>query len=432
MPDATVNAIPMRAVSFNLSIPRYVLGRAVGRVWDGAVFGVPSGLRLRDMPTPELPGPSWVELEVLACGICGTDVANLTFQASPILEPFASFPAVLGHEIVARVVRTGAAVTRVEAGERVVVDPLLSCTARGYDLAEQCTSCAVGMAALCAHSGERGRLEVRGTALAPGITIGYHRDLPGGWGERMIAHETQLFPVDDALDDRAAALIEPLSIGMRAVLRSPPGPGDSVLVIGSGAIALSTIWALRALGHGNPVLAQIKRAHEAALATRLGATNVVTPGDRARGALLDTGATAYRPMMNPEVYAGGGFSVIYDCVGSRHSVDQSLRYAAPRGRIVMLGCAAVLPRIDLTLLWARELSVQGYVGYGLETWHGETLHTFAITQRLLRDGDQAVADMVTHTFPLDHYRTALATARHHRRSGAIKVLFTPPTGSSRR
>ena len=432
MPDATVNAIPMRAVSFNLSIPRYMLGRTVGRVWDGAVFGGLSGLRLRDMPTPELPGPSWVELEVLACGICGTDVGNLTFQASPILEPFASFPAVLGHEIVARVVRTGEAVTRVEAGERVVVDPLMSCTARGYDGAEQCASCVAGMVALCARSGERGRVEMRGSALAPGITIGYHRDLPGGWGERMIAHETQLFPVDDALDDQAAALIEPLSIGIRAVLRSPPGPGDSVLVIGSGAIALSTIWALRALGHPNPVLAQIKRDHEAALATRLGATNVVTPGDRARGALLDTGARAYRPMVNPEVYAGGGFSVIYDCVGSRHSVDQSLRYAAPRGRIVMLGCAAVLPRIDLTLLWARELSVQGVVGYGLETWRGETLHTFAITQRLLRDGDRAVADMVTHTFPLDHYRTALAAARHHGRSGAIKVLFTPPTGSLRR
>ena len=248
----------------------------------------------------------------------------------------------------------------------------------------------------------------------------------------MITHETQLFPVDDALDDRVAALIEPLSVGLRAVLRSPPRPGEVVLVIGSGAIALSTIWALRALGHGNPIVAQIKRDHEAVLATKLGATNIVMPGERARGALLDTGAMPYRPMMNPEVYAGGGFSLIYDCVGSRRTVDQALRYAAPGGRIVMLGCAAVLRRIDLTLLWARELTVQGFVGYGRETWEGKTLHTFAITQRLLRVGDQSVANMVTHMFPLNHYRTALAAARHHGHGGAIKVLFTPPTGSSRR
>ncbi len=67
------------------------------------VFGGLSGLRLGDVPEPPLPADDWVRLEVLKAGICGTDIGNLTFSASPAMEPFGSFPAVLGHEILARV-----------------------------------------------------------------------------------------------------------------------------------------------------------------------------------------------------------------------------------------------------------------------------------------------------------------------------------------
>jgi threonine dehydrogenase-like Zn-dependent dehydrogenase len=281
---------------------------------------------------------------------------------------------------------------------------------------------------MCQRAGERGLVEVAGEPLRPGITVGYHRDLPGGWSERLIAHEDQLFPVAESLGDRVAVLIEPLSVGVHAVLRAPPDPTEPVLVIGSGPIAFATLWALRALGHENAIVIQAKRERERTLAERLGATTAVMPGEEARTALLQTGAIAYRPLVSPEVYAGGGFPLIYDCVGSGRSVDQSLRYAAPGGRVILLGCAAVIRKIDLTLLWARELSIKGFVGYGLESWNGETLHTFAITQRLLQTAGPSVADMVTHVFPLDHYRTALAAARHHRRSDAIKVLITP-TGS---
>ena len=76
--------------------------------------------------------------------------------------------------------------------------------------------------------------------MAPGLTIGYHRSLPGGWGERLIAHESQLYPLPDQLPDRTAVLIEPLSIGVHAVLNCPPKEGEPALVIGSGPIALAT------------------------------------------------------------------------------------------------------------------------------------------------------------------------------------------------
>jgi hypothetical protein len=87
----------MRAVTFDVSVPRYLLGKGLGGVTEAVVFGGLSGLRIGEVPEPPLPGPDWVRLEVLKSGICGSDIGNLTYASSPAMEPFGSFPAVLGH-----------------------------------------------------------------------------------------------------------------------------------------------------------------------------------------------------------------------------------------------------------------------------------------------------------------------------------------------
>lgn len=413
----------MKAVIFDVSVPGYVLGRTLGRFTDTAVFGALSGVSFREVPVPRPLGEHWVALDVILCGVCGTDLSTLAFSLSPALEPFASFPAVPGHEVLARVAETGGAVTRVEVGQRVVLDPVISCAVRGY--ADPCLSCRDGFAPTCQRAGEEGVQQVDGRPLARGSTIGFHRDLPGGWGERMIAHEDQLLPLADDLDDRVAVLIEPLSVGMHAALRTRPEEGQAILVLGSGPIALGTIWALRATGFSGYLLAQTKRPHEARLARILGATETMTPGPEAREALVGTGATPYRPRVGPEVFGGGGFPLIFDCVGSRASLSQALRYAAPRGRIAVLGCAATMRDLDVTLLWARELEVKGFVGYGRERWRGEERHTFEVTRELLTETGAPVSEMVTHVFPLEEYRDALSAAAHRRKSGAVKVLLKP-------
>ena len=414
----------MKAVTFDVTIPRYLLVRTLGRLSDAAVYGRVGAVRLREVRPPSLPGPSWVRLEVLRSGICGTDLSTVSFAASPALEPFGSFPAVLGHEILARVMEVGAEVSRVEVGQRVVVDPMISCEVRGRPPEGWCRSCREGRHCTCESAGEVGPATVDGVPLAPGLTIGFHRSLPGGWGEQLVAHEHHLFPVDDALEDHAAVLIEPLAIGVHAALGSPPGDAGPVLVIGSGPIALGALWALRATGYQGELLAQTKRAHEARLAERLGASGVLTPGEGARDALIGTGARAYMPIVGPEVYAGGGFPFVFDCVGSAESLGQALRFASPRGRIVVLGCAAKLP-LDLTFLWARELDVKGYVGYGAESFRGQPRHTFEVTQELLLETQAPVREMVTHVYPLSQYRDALATALDRKRTGSMKVLFDP-------
>jgi L-iditol 2-dehydrogenase len=418
----------VRAVSFNVTIPGFVLGKSLGRVSESAVFGVASGLRFGEVPEPPLPADDWVRMEVMKAGICGTDVGTLTFKASPAMEPFGSFPAVLGHEILARVVETGRAVRGVEAGQRVAVDPMISCTVRGFPAERVCPSCAEGLHCTCARMGEDGELQISGHPLRRGATVGYHADLPGGWSERIIAHQSQIFAVDDVLDDRTGVLIEPLSVGMHAVLRMRPWGDGPVLVVGSGPIALGVVWALRAAGYRGELVAQIKRGNEAGIARRLGASSVVSPGDQARDALVDTGAQAYMPIVGAEVYAGGGFPLIFDCVGSAQTLSQAMRFAAPRARVVVLGCAAEIKKLDLTFVWARELDMKGFVGYGREAWRGGHAHTFRITHDLLVESRAPVAEMVTHVFPLREYRHALSAAANRRRSGSIKVLLDPQAG----
>lgn len=415
----------MKAVTFNVTIPSYLVGKSLGRVTDAAVYGGLSGVRYVDLAEPSLPGDDWVKLDVLKAGICGSDIGNLTLKSSPAMEPFGSFPAVLGHEVLARVAEVGPAVTRVEVGQRVAVEPSVSCVVRGYPGARQCASCAEGLPSTCARAGDEGETVIGGEPIARGALIGYHSTLPGGWGERMIAHESQLFPVDDAMSDRTAALIEPLAVGMHAALRSRPWGDGPVLVVGSGPIALGVVWALRAAGFQGEVIAQVRRKHEAEMARAFGASDVISPGDEARDALVKTGAQAYMPIVGDEVYAGGGFPLIFDCVGSEQTIKQSLRYATVRGRIILLGCAAEIPKLDLTFVWARELQIQGFQCYGDEEWRGGTEHTFRITHDMLLETGAPVDRMVTHVYPLAQYRDALATAANRRKTGSVKVLLDP-------
>jgi L-iditol 2-dehydrogenase len=415
----------MKALRFEVSTARYLMARTLGKLTDAVVFGPLSGLSLAEVPDPALPGPDWVRLEVLMAGICGSDIAALTFESSPALEPFVSFPAVPGHEVLGRVLEVGRSVTRVAVGDRTSVDPAISCTVRGRALGERCASCSNGLPATCLRAGEAGGPSPCGTPLARGFLLGANSDLPGGFGERMVVHESQLYPIRTAIDDTAAVLTEPLSISVHALLQLRPDPAVAALVIGSGPIALGTIWALRALGHTGPIVAQTKRASEAKLALEFGASSTATPGPRANDALFDTGARAYQPIVGPQVFGGGGFGLIFDCVGSRASLDQALRFAAPRGTIALLGCAGQIGSLDLTFLWAREVRIAGFLCYGSESFRDEELHTFEVTHRLLAETHAPIASLVTHRYPLPRYQEALHAAAHRAESGAMKVLLTP-------
>ena len=351
---------------------------------------------------PPVPGSDWVRVRPLLAGVCGTDLALLTGHASTILSPFASFPAVLGHEVVGTVE---------DIGERVVVDPVISCTIRGLD--PPCRWCASGAARFCERAADGD--------LAPGLLLGYCADLPGGWSTGMIAHRSQLHAVPEQLSDEEAVLVEPFSVALHAVLAEPPGAEETVMVIGAGTLGLCTIAALRLVAPDARVVAVARHDFQRRMAERLGATvapSVVKP------ATALAGARAHRSILGRTVLTGG-FAQVYDAVGSQSSLADALQVAAPRGRIVLVGGPGELGGLDWTLAWARELRIDGTYTYGLEESRIGA-HTMDEALRLLVANPQLdLGRLVTHRFGLEDWRRAMRTALSRGRSQALKVVFEP-------
>lgn len=451
----------MRAALFRPSTARRILARTLGRGLETFRYGKQGALSLGHIELPSLPGPRWVEVEVVRAGICECDLAALAFAWSPSLEPFASFPAVPGHEVLARVRAVGSGVSRVEVGRRVVVDPLVSCQVRGYPEEEACPSCSRGRPATCERAGEEGVVEVGGEPLAPGSAVGSHRGLPGGWGERMVVHESQCVAVPGGVDDQAAVLVEPLSAALHAVLRAPAPEGEGpVLVLGRGPMALGVMWALRAVGFRGEVVAEAALGHDARLARTFGASSVVEPGLEARQALVETGARAYAPLEGPEeVYAGGGFPLVFITPGvgpGAGSVGRAVDYASAGGTVVLVECGCGTGSLgawaskdgggsggspskpsvtlDPAVLAAREIRLLGSAGYGREApahvdvdmdGDGDVIHTFGLTLHLMEATGAPLADLVTHVFPLEQVHHALSAAANPRRSEAVRVALDP-------
>lgn len=413
-----------RALEFRVTVPQYLLTRTSSTFSSTAPAGWTGGLRSVEQSPLALPGPDWVMLEPIASGICGTDLAALSFTGPTALEPFCSFPAIMGHEILARVVKLGAGVQHLEVGDRVVVDPLITCQTRGVRPDDWCHSCKNALPGACHRAGEAGPLEVDGRPLARGNYVGFHTQLPGGWSRQMMAPAHQLFTVPSALADESAVLTEPLAVAVHSVVGLFDQLKDNALVIGSGPIALAAVWALRALGYEGKLYAQMKRERERQLAEKLGADVVVRPGDSMRKAVVALGAKPYKPLIGSEVYMGG-FHTIFDCVGKSQSLHQAVRLAAAGGTIAMLGCCTQVNNVDLTFLWARELSVRGFLAYGPELWQGRRLHTFALTLELLERAPLPVTEMITHQFSLQDYKKAFSALYRRSVSGALKVILKP-------
>jgi threonine dehydrogenase-like Zn-dependent dehydrogenase len=355
---------------------------------------------------PPLPGPDWVRLRPTLAGICGTDLGLLTGHASSILSPFASFPAVLGHEVVGVVDETG---------ERVVVDPVISCTMRGL---EPCRWCSAGQARFCLRPTEG--------SLAPGLLVGYCADLPGGWSDGMIAHRSQLHAIPDSLTDEAAVLIEPFSVALHAVLAGPPDAGSPVLVIGGGALGLCAVAALQLVAPESNVVLVARHPAQSKMGERLGAA--VTVGGRqsaVQAAIRHAGARSHRTLLGDEVLSGG-FGQVYDAVGSRRTLSDALNVTAPRGRLVLLGGPAEIPGLDLTLAWTRELRIDGTYTYGAEPSLAGRPHTMDEAIRLLdAHPDVQLGELVTHRFRLEEWPRAIAAALQRGRSRAIRVTLEP-------
>jgi threonine dehydrogenase-like Zn-dependent dehydrogenase len=410
----------MRALVFDLSIPKYLLARAIGAKRAPRLFyGPRSCFTLRDVPTPTPPNDEWLVLRPRLAGLCGSDLSAIFLKMSPAMSAVtigAGESAVFGHEVLADVehVGVGARGRGVKEGDRVVVDPVLGCAARSL---VPCARCAAGEYGTCARIG---------SVMPKGVILGACPSWPGGFGERMVAHRSQVFRVPDSIADELAVLTEPLSVAVHAVLRHPPVDDEEVLVIGGGPIAFGVLWALREIAPRARVTLYTVEDYQLPIATSLGAARAWSPRG---GALLDRTATAtssavLRPVLGRE-YLAGGFSRVFDCVGSQASLDDALRITAPGGTIVLVGAAGVTPTLDLTFLWHKELKVEGTAYYAEEDWKGRSARTFEATLELLGSTRAPLAALVTHRYPLGDYARAIEASVHRTAHRSVKAVFAP-------
>lgn len=377
----------MKALVVERKPVRFAAARLAGG-WEPGAGARVGPLRLAEVAEPALPGPAWHRVTPILSGICGSDLATVDGRGSRYFEPFVSFPFIPGHEVVGRL----------DDGTRVVIQPALHCAIRGIDPA--CEWCAKGFTNRC-ELVAFGHLEA-------GLQTGYCAGTGGGWGGSLVAHDSQLHPAADDLDDRAAVMVEPAACAVHAARQVAAGSvAGSVAVIGAGTLGLLTVAAVRHLVDPERILiATAKHAEQRRWARVLGADMVVAPGELARAVRRATNSRMVGRQLT------GGVGAVVDCVGSARSIQQALSVVGPGGQVHLLGMPARVD-LDLTALWHREIGLRGCYAYDRSD--------FEAAFDLVRHAD--LGRLVSATYPIDRYVDALDHAAHAGTRGAVKVAF---------
>jgi 2-desacetyl-2-hydroxyethyl bacteriochlorophyllide A dehydrogenase len=315
----------------------------------------------------ELPtcGPDDIILDVVACGICGSDLSM--YKDGPSLPG-----AILGHEFVGRIDQIGGNIESLEIGQRVVVNPM--------------------------HNG-----------------LGLGR-IPGAFARQVrVAKpvlDESIFALPDELDDDQGALIEPFSVALHAINNGRVQASDRAVVFGAGTIGLCVVAGLRARGV-NDILVIDPSELRRNIATKLGASAVLDPtaGDAIEFISGHFGAD--------KLSFGGDLrlskaTVTFDCAGVRTVLRQAIHALAPRGRLVLVADPHDIPLEDLRLVMLRELTVVGALAYDLE---------FREAISLLTSRAVDLAPLITHRFALPDIGKAFEMQLDA--SASVKVIIDP-------
>lgn len=395
--------------TIELTPRRVLLTRFLGYFWRGAYFSSFAPLQVQNVPRQTLPEKNWVRVRNRLAGINGSDLqfvsANADFRVASTALPVKE-QAYPGREVVGEVIEVGEDVQRLQVGDRVALQYGMNCISQGVQ--PLCRNCAIGQFNLCEHGAFSG--------LAP---------IGGGWSEEMLLHESQLYRLPSELSDEQAVLLEPTAVALHAVLRRIPRSGEHVLIIGAGTTGLLLLQALRALAPDVTVSVMARHAFQVEQATRLGAAHILYPQDSYKGVQQTTGAQLYKGMFGSKMLLGG-YDVVYDTIGTQHTLNDALRWTRAGGALVLVGLSLHRMRMDLTPVWYQEVRLIGSIGHGMETWpYGspDRRSTFDVAAELIERGYLAPEKLITHRFALTDYPVALRTAADKAQTRSIKVVF---------
>ncbi len=375
---------------------------------------------LRDVPDPVLPHDDWVLTRPRLTGVCGSDSKQILMDfgegdADNAMAAFCSFPQVMGHEVVADVVALGPRARELAVGQRVVLNPWLSCGPRGIE--PPCPACVAGDYSLC-HSFTDGDIK-------PGIHTGVSADVTGGYAELMPAHDSMLFAVPDSVPDETAVFADPFSVSLHALTRHPPPRSGRALVYGAGSLGLCAVAILRALYPDVAVAVVARFAAQAELARAFGADVVLAHEPRL--AVIEElvawgGGRLRQPLQGLPMAHPGAVDVVYDTVGKPETFEVGVRVLRSRGTLVKAGVHAP-GRWEWSPLYFKEIALVGSNAFGVEEVGGVRKHAIAHYLDLAAAGLVDLGPMLTHTFALEQWRDAFLAIAEQGQSGAVKVAF---------
>lgn len=315
-------------------------------------------------PTPEA---NELVVKVSFCGICGTDLHSTREGAATV-----PCDSILGHEFCGEVVETGSALkSKWQVGDRVASLPFVAC---GH-----CELCIRGRPFEC--------LQVKLTGL----------QVPGGFAQYVKTGDSETLKLPDALSMETAALVEPLAVGLHAVRVSRLVAGSRVLIIGGGPVGLAVALWSRFMG-ARDVLVSEMATSRIALASRLGATGTLTPGETLGEQFADS--------------SGGAPDIIFECVGAPGLIQQCIDLAPRRGQVVPVGVCEQPDNFMPFLALVKELNMQFAIAY--------TRDDFETVIAMLAQGRIDPSAMVTDVVSLDEMPAAFEALRNP--SHQCKVL----------
>lgn len=304
------------------------------------------GLEQRPVPTP---ASDEVLVQVASVGVCGSDVHYYKHGA---IGPFVvESPIILGHELSGRIVAVGSGVDPGRVGQRVAIEPQRPC--------RRCDFCKAGDYNLCP--------EMEFYATPP---------IDGAFCDYVTIQDDFAFEVPDSVSDNAAALMEPLSVGIAAAQQGGIKVGDTVLIAGGGPIGTITAQVAKAYGAARVIVSDINPARRE-LAAKFGATETIDP------AVVNTD--------------GLGANVFIDASGATPAIEAGIRATRSGGTVVLVGSADVIP-LSVPEVAMRELKVTGIFRY---------TGTWPIARNLLEAGKVELDDLVTHVYGLEQVEEAL-------------------------
>ena len=327
---------------------------------------------VRDLPLPEI-GEQDVLVRVAACGVCGTDVHIYHgSKGSTDVKP----PVVLGHELAGEVEKIGSQVTTVKPGDHVTIDPNIYCG--------KCHFCQIGKKQMCQNL----------------YAIRVNRD--GGFAQYCVAPETQCYQLDKEVPLKYGAMTEPLACCVHGIDRAGIRQGDTVCVIGGGAIGLLMIQLAKLSGASKVILSE-PVAMRREIGKKVGAWACVDPiHEDIKERLM-------------ELLGTEGVDVVIECVGTPVAAEQAF-LAADRGATILLFSVPKpesIYSLHLEEVFQKELTILGSM-INPDT-HGRAA-------ALINSGVLKLEPIITHSFSVEQVEEAILMQQS---ADSIKVIVEP-------